>query len=124
MSKFTVYLEDDSDGHRLEDALRRAGVEVVASRAVGMSGKSDDEQLEFAVAAGYVLCTGNGRDFFPLHRKYIEAARIHPGIIVRTSRRHSLEEESRRIVRIWEALSAEEMVNRTESLSRWGDDRG
>ena len=88
-----------------------------------MSGKSDDEQLEFAAAAGYVLCTGNGRDFFRRHSDYMQAGRTHGGILVRTSRRYSFEEEARRIVRIWEALSAEEMVNRTESLSQWGDDR-
>lgn len=88
-----------------------------------MSGKSEDEQLAFASAAGLVLCTGNGRDFFRLHREYVGAGRSHAGIIVRTSRRFSLEEEARRIVRIWQTLSAEEMVNRAESLGQWGEDR-
>jgi len=123
LSLFTLYLEDDSESRRLEDAVRQFGLEVVVCREAGMNGKSDDEQLEFATAAGYVICTGNGRDFFRLHRERMAAARSHTGIIVRTSRSLSFEEEARRIVRIWQSLSAEEMVNRAESLSQWGEDR-
>ena len=120
MTAFVAYLEDDTESYRLEAALQRLGVQTVVCRLVGMNGKSDEE---FATANGYVLCTGNGRDFFRLHREYMEAGRTHSGIIVRTARNLSFEEEARRILRIWETLSAEEMVNRTESLSHWSDER-
>jgi hypothetical protein len=44
-------------------------------------------------------------------------------MIIRTGRRWSAGEQAKRIIRIWNALSAEEMVNRVESLSRWGEER-
>ena len=118
-----LYLEDDSQNTALADTLARAGVSVVLCRVAGMNGANDDAQLAFASAQGYVLCTANARDFYRLHGEYLRADRPHAGIIVRTGQRFSLGEQARRIVRIWEALSAEEMVNRTESLSQWGDDR-
>lgn len=80
-------------------------------------------QLEFATRQGRVLYTSNARDFNVLHRAYIESGQTHAGIILRYGRRFSIGEQARRIIRIWEALSAEEMVNRVESLSHWGEDR-
>ena len=88
-----------------------------------MNGKTDIEQLAFASQMGYVLCTANARDFYRLHREFLAIGRSHAGIVVRTEQRFSVGEQARRIVRIWETLSAENMVNRTESLSRWGEDR-
>jgi hypothetical protein len=65
-----------------------------------------------------VIYTSNTRDFAVLHREYMQSGRSHAGIIYRTRQWYSVGEQARRILRIWAALSAEEMVNRYESISQ------
>ncbi len=124
MSAFVLYLEDDSQNGGLEEALVRAGVDVRTCRSVGMNGASDSEQLVFAAEKGWVLYTSNVKDFEVLHRELIESGRSHAGVLYHPRQRFSIGEQARRILRIWEALSAEEMVNRVESISQWGEERG
>ena len=124
MSQFILYQEDDTQQGALAATLQRAGMEVFRCGPEGMNGRSDPEQLEFATAKGWVIYTSNTRDFAVLHRDYLQAGRTHAGIIYRTRQRYSVGEQARRIIRIWEALSAEEMVNRYEAISQWGEDRG
>ena len=84
-----------------------------------MNGKRDADQLAFAARNGWVLYTANVKDFEVLHRGYMQSNRSHAGIIYNARQRYGIGEQARRIVRIWVALSAEEMQNRVESLSRW-----
>ncbi len=85
---------------------------------------SDSGQLVFAAEKGWVLYTSNVKDFEVLHRELIESGRSHAGVLYHVRQRFSIGEQARRILRIWEALSAEEMVNRVESISQWGEERG
>ena len=94
---------------------------VLRCETSGMGGESDQAQLDFATAHGYVLYTANVKDFAVLHRQTVESGRSHAGIIYRTKQRYSVGEQARRILRLWAALSAEEMVNRYESISQWGE---
>ncbi len=48
----------------------------------GMMGKSDHDQLQFAVSRTRGLYTFNVGDFCRLHTEYLEAEKIHAGIVV------------------------------------------
>jgi len=123
LKRFELYIEEDSQDMGLFYTVERAGVPVLRSAAAGMNGTTDAEQLAFAAGKGFVLYTTNLKDFAVLHQQYISQGRNHAGLIMQARRRLSIGEQARRILRIWETLSAEEMVNRYESLSQWADDR-
>ena len=121
---FRLYMDEDSQSRALALTLEVMGLEVYASGPLGMDGTSDEEELRFASGRGLVIYTSNGRHFNALNRAWLARGSRHSGILVRTRQRYSIGEQARRIHRIWETLSAEEMVNRYESLSQWGDESG
>lgn len=123
MSSFTIYLDEDNQSHALTHALTQAGIPVATSAQQSMNGQSDEAQLEHANLNGWVLYTSNGRDFDVLHRQYMASGRSHRGIIIRYGRQYSVGEQMRRVTAIWKTHSAEDMVNRVESLSQWGEER-
>lgn len=121
MTQFVLYMDEDSQAIGVADALARAGMQVHRSNREGNDGATDEAQLAFAASRDWVIYTANVRDFGPLHRRYLAESRPHGGIVLRTRHNWSIGEQSRRLVRIWESLSAEDMVNRCESLSQWGE---
>ena len=123
MSQFRIYLDEDNHDRGLAAALARAGMTVFRCATEGMNGASDEAQLEFAAERRLVLYSSNVRDFERLHRERLAAGANHSGIVLRPSRRWSLGEQARRLVRLWNAVPAEDMVNRMESLSHRGEDR-
>ena len=123
MTRFAIYLDDDSQDASLIRALRRTTLAVAVCREEGMNGANDAAQLQFAIEHNFVLYTANVRDFELLHRALLRSGGTHPGIIYHPRHRFSVGEQAKRILRLWESLTAEDMANRTESLSQWGDDR-
>lgn len=85
-----------------------------------MDGKPDAEQLAFAASQGRVLYTRNTSDFARLHAFYLMNETPHFGILLRSRTNYSVGEQSRRILNLWEAMKADEMINRLEFLSAWG----
>ena len=79
-----LYL-DENLPPTLAVVLRSRGYDVVSAHEVGMRGKTDEEQLEYAAAQGRVLLTFNARHFAPLAKRYFEQGREHPGIVASTS---------------------------------------
>lgn len=65
----------------LASVLRGRGYDVVSAHEVGMRGKSDEEQLEYAVSRGRALLTFNAKHFAPLAEKYFKKGREHHGIV-------------------------------------------
>lgn len=87
-----------------------------------MNGSSDSEQLTHAIRRRRVIYTSNARDFFALHADLLESGGNHPGMIIwPRSRGYSIGEQARRILRVWNSLSAPQMQNRVEFLARWGE---
>ena len=123
MTAFVPYLEEDSQDRDLLIALQVAGMAAHRCAELGMNGASDDEQLAFAAARGFVIYTANVRDFARLHKEYMAAGMTHMGIIFQPERRWSIGEQARRLIRLWTSLTSEEMVNRIESLGQWGEPR-
>jgi hypothetical protein len=118
--KISLYLDEDSSAQSLAKALRTRGVTVVTTLDVGMATRDDDEQLDWATAQGYVLCSFNKRDFFRLHTEYLMQGRSHAGIILTQQQQFSIGEQLRRLLNLINAKSAEEMKDQVEFLSAWG----
>jgi len=62
--------------------LRQYGYDVLAAKEAGMSGKSDEDQLAFAVSNRRAIITFNIRDFVFLHQSWLSGGTKHFGIIV------------------------------------------
>lgn len=62
--------------------LRQHGYDVLAAKEVNMFGKSDEEQLAFAVSNRRAIITFNIKDFVLLHQSRLSEEKKHFGIIV------------------------------------------
>lgn len=102
-------------------ALRESGMDVLRSLDAGMNSRSDEEQLDFATSHGRAIYTRNARDFRRLHRDFQAIGRSHAGIII-WSADYSIGEQLRRILRLRDAVSAEQMANSEQFISQWGED--
>ncbi|MCS6902826.1 MAG: DUF5615 family PIN-like protein [Candidatus Bipolaricaulota bacterium] len=76
-----LYL-DENISPMLASVLRGRGYNAISAHEVGMRGKRDEEQLEYAVSQRRVLLTFNARHFAPLAEKYFKEGREHYGIVV------------------------------------------
>ena len=113
-----LYFDEDSARHSLARELRVRGADVTTAPDVGMAGRTDEEQLEWATAHGRALYSFNRGDFYHLHTVWLRAHRAHAGIVL-SKQGLSVGEQMRRLLRLAACLSAEEMQNRAEFLSRW-----
>jgi hypothetical protein len=66
-----------------------------------------------------VIYTFNAKHFCHWHRVFLESGREHAGIIIGQQQRFSIGEQLRRLLRILNARSSEEMRNQIEFLSNW-----
>ncbi|MCX8090911.1 MAG: DUF5615 family PIN-like protein [Verrucomicrobiae bacterium] len=114
-----LYLDEDSSDTQLVKALRMRGLDVASAAECGMLGRTDVEQVEWCVAHGRVLYSANRRDFYRIHAQLMREGKNHPGIILGLQQHYSVGERMRRLLRLVASLSAEDMVNRVEFLSRW-----
>lgn len=62
--------------------LREYGYDVLSAKEANMFGKSDEEQLGFAVSNGRAIVTFNIKDFVLLHQSWLSEGKEHFGIIV------------------------------------------
>lgn len=101
-------------------ALQARGLDVTNAVDAGQKGTGDLEQLEHATADGRVLFTYNVRHFYELHTRLLQEGRSHGGLILTAQQRFSVGEQMRRILRMSQNLSSEQIRNRAEFLSSWG----
>ena len=76
-----LYFDEDADA-RLAEALRRRGYDVETTVAAGLLEASDEEQLTYAASQQRVLVTHNIKHFPDVHAAWIEAGKVHWGIII------------------------------------------
>lgn len=67
-----------------------------------------------------MLCSANIQDFYALHTLVLSQGGSHAGIILVQQRRYSIGEQMRRLLRLMNTFSAEDMRDRAEFLSAWG----
>lgn len=90
---------------------------MLSAQEAGRIALSDRAQLEFATAGNHCIVTHNTRDFAALHSDFMRAGLSHAGIIVSDQLQIGL--IMRRLLRLLDAVDAEEMRNRLEFLSNW-----
>jgi hypothetical protein len=112
-----LYLDEDAQRKSLVRALRARQFDVLTANEAEMVGISDAEQLVFAANQNRVIFTFNRGDFLRLHTQFLRDARGHAGIIV--SDQYEIGTVIRRLLKLLDARSADEMKNWLEFLSSW-----
>jgi len=120
MSVVCFYLDEDCQAATLAFALRAHGIDVTTTNEVGHGGSDDEEQLQYATSSRRTIVSNNIGDFSAIHERCLKAGRDHAGIILFPQQVFSIGEIVRRLLRLWQTLSADEMRNRLEWLSNWG----
>ncbi|NJM90503.1 MAG: DUF5615 family PIN-like protein [Hydrococcus sp. RU_2_2] len=73
-----LLIDEDSQAKRLVIFLKNAGHDVITVNEAELSGKFDDEVMDYARQNGRIVLTRNYDDFQELHN----ANPVHPGILV------------------------------------------
>jgi hypothetical protein len=82
-------LLDEMYGRFHAEALRQAGIEACTVAKLALTGHSDADLLEVAVADEFVLLTENIADFARITSERVMAGRHHPGVLIALSSRFS-----------------------------------
>ncbi len=109
MKKLKLFLDEDIHAN-LGPILRKRGFDVKHAQELSRKGKSDVEQLKFAVEEKRCLLTFNIKDFVLLHNYYVNEGIEHWGIIV--SKQLPIGEVLRRLLKILQSYSQDSMKNR------------
>lgn len=114
-----LLIDEDASSRAVAHNLRLRNIDVVTVVELGRDEMADELQLEYAQSVGRVIYTFNQRDFFRLHSEYLANGQPHAGIICAAQQRYSIGEQVRRLLRLFNARTAEEMQNNVEFLSDW-----
>jgi predicted nuclease of predicted toxin-antitoxin system len=110
MNRLFIELYLDEDVHVLiAELVRSYGFTATTARQANKLGCDDAEQLAYAVREGKALLTHNRVDFERLATTYLTEGNEHNGIIIAV--RRSPYEVARRVARILDKVTAEEMRN-------------
>ena len=119
--RIKLYLDEDVIGKPLVRALLSQSIEIVAAYGVGMAGREDAEHLNYSTSQALVLYSFNRKDYMSIHTAFMERGLSHAGIILGANNRYSVGEQMRRLLRLIDTLSFEEMRDKVEFLSVWRD---
>ncbi|GAB4463637.1 MAG: hypothetical protein Kow0070_24460 [Anaerolineales bacterium] len=103
-----LYFDEDVSAGVVEN-LRTRGFDVLSARDAGTLGRSDDEQMLYAVSQRRAIVTHNRVDFEKQHRKFLEGGLKHYGVIIAKRRRDT--EEVAKLLELLDSVAAEEMQN-------------
>jgi hypothetical protein len=96
----------------LAPALRLRGYRAQSAAEAGNLHVSDEAQLSYAAAQGMAILTYNAQDFIPLAQAWFRAGREHAGMILSEQfSQRQFGELLRRVLRLLDSLTAEEMHN-------------
>ena len=103
-----LYFDEDVSVGIVEN-LRTRGFDVLSVRDAGARGKSDDEQMLYAVSQRRAVVTHNRVDFEKQHAKFLESGMNHYGIIA--AKRRKDVEVVNKLLALLDTVTAEEMKN-------------
>jgi hypothetical protein len=103
-----LYFDEDVSVGIVEN-LRTRGFDVLSVRDAGARGRSDDEQMLYAVSQKRAIVTHNRVDFENQHVKFLENGMKHYGVIVAKRRRDT--EVVAKLLELLDTVTAEEMRN-------------
>lgn len=115
-----LYFDEDAQRGSVARALRLRGVNVQTTNEAAMVGKSDEDQLVYATSVGRITYSFNVKDFQSIHENWIAEGKSHAGIILSQQQRYGVGEQMRRLLKIVNTLTAEQIQDRIEFLSSWG----
>jgi predicted nuclease of predicted toxin-antitoxin system len=116
--RIKLYLDEDAQRTDLIQALRARQIDVVTVSEANLLGQSDAFHLQYANRQDRVIFTFNRGDFFRLHTEWLRNGKPHSGIII--SDQISTGTVMRRLLRLIDAKSADDMHDWLEFLSNWG----
>ena len=102
---------------RLAEQLRQHGFDVTSTIESKMGEADDDEQLAHAVSEQRAIVTFNHNDFAVRHERYVAEGKEHWGIVLSTE--ESVDVLRRRLLRLLNTLSAEELKNQIRWLNEF-----
>ena len=118
VSAIRFYFDEDSQNRALLKALRSRGMDVISAGEAELLGQTDEAQLSWANEQGLVLFTHNVGDFCRLHGQFLHEGKTHTGIVV-AEQGPSVGERLRRLLKLSDARTAEEMRDCLEFLGKW-----
>ena len=102
---------------RLAVQLREYGFDVTSTVEKGLMEADDDEQLAYAASSQRAIVTFNHKDFAVRHQRYMKEGQEHWGIILSTE--ESMDILRRRLLRLLNTLTAEELKNQIRWLNEF-----
>ena len=111
--KIELFLDEDVHSG-LAHALRKRGYDAIHAQELYRKGRSDSDQLLFAIQQKRCLFTFNVKDFVILHNQHIKNQQKHWGIIV--SKQLPFRETMSRLLRVLQRTAKETMKNHLEFL--------
>ena len=102
---------------RLAEQLRQYGFDVTSTLELGMVEADDDEQLAYAASNQRAIVTFNHKDFAARHARYLAEGKEHWGIVLSTE--ESVDVMRRRLLRLLNALLADELKNQIRWLNEF-----
>ena len=108
-----LYLDEDVDV-LIADLIRARGFAVTTTQEAGQVQNSDAAQLTYAVSQQCALLTHNRVHFEALAQVYFASEQMHDGIIIAV--RRPPHEITRRLLRILNQVTAEEMQNQVRYI--------
>lgn len=111
--KIELFLDEDFHAG-MAHALRKRGYDAVHAQEMERKGRSDSDQLLFAVRQERCFLSFNVRDFVILHNEYTKSQHEHWGIIV--SKQLPFRETMSRLLPLLQLKTKETMKSRLEFL--------
>ena len=111
--KIELFLDEDIHSG-LAHALRKRGYDAIHAQELDRKGRSDSDQILFAIQQERCLFTFNVKDFVILHNQYANSQQEHWGIIV--SKQLPFRETMSRLLHLLQRTAKETMKNYLEFL--------
>ena len=98
----------------LAKILREQGFDVIHVNEVNLVATPDDKIMQYAVGEHRAVVTFNIKHYIPLTIQYFEDGKEHYGVVV--SKQLSQGELQRRVIKLLESVTAEELMNAVRYL--------
>jgi hypothetical protein len=113
-----IALYTDADVHGgLAAQVRHKGFDAISAYEAGNATLDDEDQLKYATSQRRAILTCNAKHFEPLFEGWWQAGHKHYGVIV--SEQMPIGEMLRRVLRLLNTVSADEMENGYRDLAEF-----
>ncbi|MBI5304300.1 MAG: DUF5615 family PIN-like protein [Chloroflexi bacterium] len=105
----------------MAEAIRQRGLAAQSAAEAGLLDADDPVHLAYASECGMALLTYDARDFLPLAKQYANEGKPHASIIISAEQfsRRRFGEFLRQVLRLMNALTADEIRNRVVYLQEF-----